>query len=126
MTNAEIRRRALHAAAAVAFTIGLAACSSTVVVDEGPGDDGAGGKAEVSPAAPAPAPAPTEVAPTPSPTASVVVDPPPAPDAGPICQLQNDDWSAYSDCCNAHNWDFNAGCEAWGPPMPPVMPEVLS
>jgi len=31
------------------------------------------------------------------------------------------DWDAYTKCCDAQNWDFKAGCEAWGPPMPPSM-----
>jgi hypothetical protein len=31
------------------------------------------------------------------------------------------DYQAYVDCCDAVQWNANAGCQAWGPPMPPSM-----
>jgi hypothetical protein len=111
MTRSEIRRRALHAAAAVSFTVGtvgLAACGSSVVLETAAADEGAGGAAS--------APAPTATTPAdPAPDAAA---PDATADAGPACQEPGVDYSA---CCQANNWSPEAGCLAWGPPMPPAL-----
>ncbi len=39
-------------------------------------------------------------------------------DAAGACAA-GDDWAA---CCEANGWDWDAGCMAWGPPVPPGMP----
>jgi hypothetical protein len=31
------------------------------------------------------------------------------------------DWEAYLACCEAIGWDWNRGCAAWGPPVPPSL-----
>lgn len=31
------------------------------------------------------------------------------------------DWEAYVACCEAIGWDWERGCAAWGPPVPPTM-----
>jgi hypothetical protein len=106
MTRDEIRRRALHAAAAVSFTVGLVACGSTVLVETGPADDGAGGTA----GAPSASATATTTDPVDVPDAAVA-------DAGDVCPHD----ANYGACCDQHNWDPAAGCLAWGPPMPPAM-----
>ncbi len=30
-------------------------------------------------------------------------------------------WEDYKRCCDDHNWAFNKGCMAWGPPAPPAL-----
>jgi hypothetical protein len=30
-------------------------------------------------------------------------------------------WARYAACCDAVGWDFNQGCMAWGPPVPPAL-----
>jgi len=30
-------------------------------------------------------------------------------------------WRIYQACCEAVNWDWDKGCQAWGPPAPPAM-----
>jgi hypothetical protein len=54
-----------------------------------------------------------------------------AADAGPKCVLataevdggasEEDVWARYQACCEAVGWDWNQGCMAWGPPVPPAM-----
>lgn len=39
----------------------------------------------------------------------------------PRCSMK-DGWERYAACCKEMNWDFKAGCMAWGPPAPPAMP----
>ena len=39
-------------------------------------------------------------------------------DAGMICDASGD-WMEYEQCCNEHGWDFDWGCFAWGPFVPP-------
>jgi hypothetical protein len=45
-----------------------------------------------------------------------------ANDAGVVTE---DAWKQYQACCEANGWDWNRGCQAWGPPVPPEA-EVLS
>jgi hypothetical protein len=104
MTRDEIRRRALHAAAAVSFTVGVVACGSTVLVDSGPADDGAGGAAG------------TTTASTTTTTDPVTVPDAAVADAGEVCP-PGEDWAT---CCEQQNWE-PSGCLAWGPPVPPAM-----
>ena len=42
-------------------------------------------------------------------------------DAGPDCSVLADlaDTQPYLDCCNANGWDWDRGCMAWGPYVPP-------
>lgn len=30
-------------------------------------------------------------------------------------------WEDYVACCDAIGWDWNRGCAAWGPPVPPSL-----
>ena len=55
-----------------------------------------------------------------------------AEDAGPgdggvaddlFCEV-TDDWEAYTECCDAVMWNFDRGCMAWGPFVPPADGEV--
>jgi len=41
-----------------------------------------------------------------------------ASDAG-LCD-PTADWEEYSACCNAHDWNWDWGCMAWGPFVPPA------
>ena len=142
----EIRRRALRAAAAVAMTWGTG-CSATLDEPaQGPADAAFSDSAVTLRATDAQADTAkgadstaTEVA------AADTADAPDAglePDAttadagsaaeadtvaaldgagdtgGHKCVKNGDDWQAYNDCCQAVNWDWDAGCMAWGPPMP--------
>lgn len=42
-------------------------------------------------------------------------------DAGGKCSVYAPGSAEYDKCCADENWDFNAGCMAWGPPVPPTM-----
>ena len=127
MTRNEIRLRALRAAAAVSLTAGLFGCASEIEVDVGSGSGGGQGGASSSSAATATATASTT-------TAASSGDAPIEPDAGadvtdaslPMdatadAQVNCLEATDYAACCDAHNWAFEAGCMAWGPPMPPAM-----
>jgi hypothetical protein len=113
MSRTEIRRRALRAATAVTLSMGFMGCAANVIVDtdETSGDeqavvDDTPGTTEVTP--------PEVVVPEPAVTVEF------NPKAfGPIvdCSKAPD----YLACCEEHNWSFEAGCMAWGPPMPPAM-----
>lgn len=127
MKREEIRRRALGAAAAVSLTLGLPACTSQVQVGEAAGGGGQGG---------------AEVATNVGGQGGGVVDGTggvggvaanggaggavTAPDAGPAGACAGLEGDAYLACCDANLWDWDAGCMAWGPPMPPAMPEVMA
>src|SRR5688572_9258959 len=93
------RERALRAARVVTMglvlgaTPGCYAAHSTSVVT--PGDDAAAPEADASVVAP--------------------VDDAALADAGPACG-PGDDWAA---CCEAIGWDWERGCGAWGPFVPP-------
>lgn len=111
MSRTEIRRRALRAAVAVTLSMSFLGCAANVVVDstEPADDDDELVAAETDPV---PAPAPI-----------VVVDAGPGPidsgvaEAGVDCTMAPD----YGLCCDENGWSFEAGCQAWGPPMPPAM-----
>jgi hypothetical protein len=45
-------------------------------------------------------------------------------DAGPDVETNCSGSSNYVACCNAVEWSWDAGCMAWGPPMPPAMTEM--
>jgi hypothetical protein len=52
-------------------------------------------------------------------------DSPPAQDtaeAGHACSTDAG-WEEYSRCCDENGWDWNLGCAAWGPFVPPEMNE---
>jgi hypothetical protein len=107
------QERALRAARAVTLTLGaaLAGCSSTVTAsaadppvaeDVAPTGDVA---ADVAEAADVPADAGADV----------------TADAGEVCSDEGDAALSWSECCERINWDWNRGCQAWGPFMPPSM-----
>lgn len=96
--HAEARRRALRAARAVTlgvFALGPVGCASTV--SDGLED------AEVDAAGAVDA-GPTDV----------------AADAPTRC-TQDAGTEAWTRCCASIGWDWNRGCEAWGPFVPPAM-----
>ena len=117
MMRQEIRRRALHAAAAVSLTFGALACATEVQV-QGPtsadkGNEGGaggvtgtggtialGGAGGIGGAGGA---------------GGTVAD------AGGLSCHTEPDWTQ---CCEENGWPADAGCAAWGPPMPPPMMEV--
>lgn len=147
MTRTETRRRALRAALAVSLTMGIMGCAAGVVVDndtdetapeDQPNPPGtpeqpsavadAGPAVDSGPALDS-GPTETDAGPTETDGGAVEMDASIAdatdassPDGGPLCN-PNDDWEAYVACCEAVNWDYDAGCMAWGPPVPPAMSE---
>lgn len=44
-------------------------------------------------------------------------------DAGPLCD-STQPWDVYKACCDRNGWDWDKGCMAWGPPVPPAMPKA--
>jgi hypothetical protein len=44
-------------------------------------------------------------------------------DAG-FCVVGDAGWEAYQECCDAIGWDWERGCAAWGPFVPPADGEV--
>ncbi|WP_044238065.1 hypothetical protein [Chondromyces apiculatus] len=92
---------------------GVFGCGGTVLVD----DEEEGGEEE--PAGPL-ADAGAEEDAGPQEDAAVPGDGSVA-DAGTTCGNPTEDWEAYRACCDQVNWDWEAGCEAWGPPVPPEM-----
>lgn len=140
MTHTEARRRALRAAFAVSLTMGTMSCSGGVVVIDNDNEDPAPGgsnqpeqehPSQVADAGSPPLDAGTPVPPIDAgpPTDAGPIDmdasiadaaDATSPDGGPLCVL-GDDWEAYAACCETVNWDYNAGCMAWGPPVPPAM-----
>ncbi|MGE0786238.1 MAG: hypothetical protein AB7S26_11155 [Sandaracinaceae bacterium] len=40
-------------------------------------------------------------------------------DAGDVLCDVSDEWEEYQRCCDAIGWDFDRGCYAWGPYVPP-------
>ncbi|MDI1480130.1 hypothetical protein [Polyangium sp. y55x31] len=121
MTRFEIHRRALRAAAAVSLTLGLAACASNVVV--GPDSDGdepnttasSGGGSDsstVASTASAGGDGSTSVATGAGGAGGAA--------AGPCADVMHD-WQAYAACCDENGWAVEAGCVAWGPPVPPSL-----
>ncbi|AKT43896.1 hypothetical protein [Chondromyces crocatus] len=107
----EIRRRALRAAAAVSLVVGVTGCGTVTVLEDEAPEEGAEGDEE----AVADAGTPPEDAATPE-DASVADGS--TPDASPTCDAESPDYWA---CCEQHDWNLDAGCMAWGPPVPPAM-----
>lgn len=120
MTRTEVRLRALRAAAAVTLTFGLSGCSGEVLIETA-------GSAETTPEGEKGTTSGPEVPPIVADAGSGedasidggdVAD---ASDGGLICVLDEQNWEAYSACCEKVSWSFEAGCMAWGPPVPPAM-----
>ncbi|APR84817.1 Hypothetical protein A7982_10166 [Minicystis rosea] len=114
MMRDEVRRRALHAAAAVSLTFGVFACATEVQVGGRPLPDkeneggaggvaGTGGTIDLGGAGGVGG------------TGGAVAD------AGGVDCHAAPDWAT---CCEENGWSLDAGCSAWGPPMPPPMMEV--
>ncbi len=132
MMREDIRRRALRAAAAVSLTLGVAGCAGHIEAQSegaGGGDTrvaGTGGEGGTRVAGTGGAGgaggASTSTAEGGAATADAGST---LADAGLACPmtLPQADWVM---CCQAHQFAPSAGCQAWGPPMPPAMPEVLS
>lgn len=133
MTRAEVRLRALRAAAAVTLTLGITGCGGDILVEttggaETPPEEETGTTSgpEVPPPIVADAGSGEDAGPIEdagsgedaSIDAGEVAD---ASDGGPICVLDERNWEAYAACCEKVNWSFEAGCMAWGPPVPPAM-----
>lgn len=127
MTRDEIRLRALRAAAAVSLTAGLFGCGANIEIDTSSSDPGDEQDAEAS-SGEGSASASTSA------SASSSGDTPVEPDAGaepedaasPVdatADAQVDCFQApdYVACCEQQSWSPEAGCMAWGPPMPPAM-----
>src|SRR4051812_26395411 len=104
MTRQEIRRRALRAAGAVAFALAPLGC----------------GRALSLTSVDAYAPPPVADMATAGADLSKLVEAAPDlanADAGSCFGLVG---QARIDCCDAIQWEFSKGCEAWGPPAPPA------
>lgn len=116
------QERALRAARAVTLTLGaaLAGCSSVVTA-------GAADAPITEDAAPAVADVAAAVAEDVAADVAAAVDVPAdagadaAADAGESCSAVGDAALSWSECCERINWDWNRGCQAWGPFMPPSM-----
>lgn len=116
MMRQEIRRRALHAAAAVSLTLGMFGCTSEVQVGSTTASNAGGaGGAGTSEGGSAPGGAGGAIA---QGGAAPLLDAGPG-DAGD-CTTAPD----FTVCCEANMWNVDAGCLAWGPPMPPAMEVV--
>ncbi len=116
--HALARRRALRAARAV--TLGLFALGAGCAATTGP--DAPRSPADVSDAAPddAAPDAAVAVADAAPEAASEDVVGDLADDAGERCD-RDAGAVAFSACCQRIGWDWNRGCEAWGPFVPPSM-----
>ena len=105
--HALAHQRALRAAQAVTlglFALGAVGCSASVGPDAPrPVEDVAAADAAA------------EAAVADAPAADVS-----AADAGDRCD-RDAGTDAYLACCQLANWDWNRGCEAWGPFVPPAM-----
>ncbi|MDO9018745.1 MAG: hypothetical protein Q8S73_07115 [Deltaproteobacteria bacterium] len=111
------QERALRAARAVTLTLGaaLAGCSSAVTAsaaDPPVAED-------VTPTADVAADVALDVAVAADVTADAGAEA--AADAGEVCSAEGDAALTWSECCERINWDWNRGCQAWGPFMPPSM-----
>ncbi|MCA9526511.1 MAG: hypothetical protein KC549_09490 [Myxococcales bacterium] len=134
MTRADAQARALRAASRVTFTLGLFGCAEDVpdptpepaeeaqadeqAADAGAPEADAGEQrdlfvdAAVDPTLDAGPAVPPDAE-----TAPVVADAE-VGDGGVVCEIGDPEYAA---CCDAVNWDFDAGCMAWGPPVPPAL-----
>ena len=124
MTRDEIRLRALRAAVAVSLTAGLFGCAATIEIDAASGgeqddeassEDGAASASTSGEAPTEPDADPEDAGADPEDAASPMDA---TADAQVVDCLQATDYAA---CCEAHNWAPEAGCMAWGPPMPPAL-----
>ncbi len=143
MLTTSPRARALRAVSQLTFTLGLAGCIQPPdASDPRPDPDGGpepDGEAWADPDAALPDPgievdaiAVEGIDEGPASALDAGVDAEPLgdgdlPDAElaadatpPPCDVNDqENWSA---CCEAHGWDPDAGCLAWGPPVPPRVP----
>jgi hypothetical protein len=131
MTRTDVRRRALRAAMAVTLGTAMLGCGTTVTDPGRRGGDGGSTSADGGGAT-----TPTD------PIASTATAGGSDASAGGAsgtggaaqasssstggvdakkCDMTAMTPDAYTKCCQSVNWDFNQGCEAWGPPMPPSM-----
>ena len=114
MSALEIRRRALRAAGQVALWTTLA-CGGEA--------NTTGLQAQV-----APSPGPTD-----EPNNGLVVEALPeevvaaqvetTTTAAEVCDrtTSEESWEEYLACCQRIGWDWDRGCAAWGPPVPPSL-----
>ena len=149
MTRDEIRRRALRAAVSATMSVAMLGCGSTVIErhdSKAGAGGGAGALLDMGDAT-----GTTVVAATASSSSSggaggagggtstiavggaggaggqaatSTVASAGGGNATPLCDAVSDNkqnWPAYVQCCEQVNWSEAAGCEAWGPPMPPPM-----
>ena len=129
MGKTELRRRALRAAAAVTMTMSLLGCGGSVdrndPSDDGSEDPGSDTVAQDDTPPPAPTGRPASPATSSSSGTPWGLDAGLADDAEePIhCEMGQtaEEYQKFVECCDAVNWDSEAGCFAWGPPVPPAM-----
>ncbi len=127
MTRTEVRSRALRAAMAVTLGTAMLGCGTTVTDPGGHGDGGApaagggGASASIDPSASTSTAGGSGLGGSDAAggggaaQASTSSGGTAATKCGPL----RTHWKAYEKCCDAVNWDYAQGCEAWGPPMPP-------
>ncbi len=130
MTRTDVRRRALRAAMAVTLGTAMLGCGTTV---SGPAGQGDGGSASANGGGTT---TPTGAIASSSTTGGAVSGSGGDSGSGGAaqasttgsggapaakCSLSSMTPDAYTKCCESVHWDFNQGCEAWGPPMPPSM-----
>ncbi len=116
LPRAEIHRRALRAALAVATSVGIAACGP---VPDDRGEETYGAQAALPP--PGEDLEDAGDADFDAGAGAVVADAG-APHCHDAIDKSAEAWLA---CCDDIGWDWSRGCEAWGPPAPPVMPRLL-
>lgn len=134
LTRAEIRRRALRAATAVAASVAVNGCADLDVPVYGASSaDGVGTQDGVTAADGAGFALDAGAADRGGPfsigggAADVAADvaAADADDRDNCKELMQGDWGRYQKCCDENGWDWNKGCMAWGPPPPPAMDERL-
>ncbi|MBK6683886.1 MAG: hypothetical protein IPG45_05380 [Deltaproteobacteria bacterium] len=117
MSALEIRRRALRAAGQVALWSTLA-CGGEAVTTGLPD--------YVAPSGPNDEPA-TELMAVALPQGVVVQQVETTTIARVVCDADVQDeeaWERYLECCQQIGWDWDRGCAAWGPPVPPSLEVV--
>lgn len=124
MDRHQAERRALRAAAAISMTMSLLGCGAVVARAPDETQDETDGAETTSTASATTVPIETTSTATGSSTfpfePGVLADA--GVDAG-MCVLEGEGeeaWAAYQACCDAVAWDWNKGCGAWGPPVPPA------
>ncbi len=116
--HALARARALRAVTAVTlgiFALGAAGCAATVTHDLA--------RPEVGDASSEAATDASDASGGGSGEAAVVADAGVSPDAGEVCERDAGN-EAYFACCERNGWNWNLGCQAWGPFVPPSMEAV--